>query len=209
MSHITPYPIMYLPKGVQRPSCCPHLGGPTTLDDKGPDYDPETKCGGGGMLLGSAEIPARGWKRTNAGWWVCLQGHRPQDLIRLAPHPRILRRRWIEGAHPGQRWSVPVLLQITGTDSYRSAIDGIWDGTQWGQGELRSLFEPLLAFANGVPLAIDLEARNRAMIDLAIGILAVDHWIDESFLIAAGWFSEQVMARAVLAAADAAGEEMR
>jgi hypothetical protein len=99
---------------------------------------------------------------------------------------------------------------MVGENQYRPVIDGIWDGQGWTQGDLGSIFDTLLAFANEVPLGATPGTRDTAFRNLAISILAIDHWIDEPMIARTGWLSNKVMISAVLAAADVAtaGDEM-
>jgi hypothetical protein len=211
MTIITPYPPIYVPKGKAKPACCPHAGPVKLLNGYGPDAQVERspkgekRTGGGGQCWGGGFVDGDpGWVKTPAGWWVRLLGHRPQDLIRLQPHPRV--RRWVEvpGASPDQAWQVPVLLERSGR-LLRSACDGIWNGKTWSAGDLAGMQESVLAFYNGTPQGHGREDRNRRFRELAVSLLAVSHWIDIDLLVAAGWLGEGLMMRTVVATIDNVG----
>lgn len=202
-----------------RPECCPHLAAFGLKPGHGPDV--AAGGPGGGTLFGGTleDLPdGSTWTRSPAGWYVATCGHRPQDLLRLDRHPRVVTWARIDGALPGQGWQVPVLLTPAGeadehgyvADGYLSALDRIWDGTTYGTPQdLAALQEPLLALANGVSVGGTLEQRNAAMRELAIGLLTLGQWVDGDLLAALGWLSERLQVQAILAAMnrlDAAGD---
>lgn len=206
---MTPYPLIYTPRGwksatgAQKPACCPHTGSLPTERRLGPDVvmeGDEVKSGGGGLLWGGDRLDGGTWRCTPAGWWVCLNGHHPQHLLRLGRHPRVIRRAVVEGAQPGQLWSIPVLLEH-GPDGYRSAVDGVWDGERWAAGDLTATQETLLAAASGLDTDPD-PARHAANIrQLAVDLAAIDQWVDLDLLAVTGWLSERAMLAWILAAA--------
>lgn len=169
-------------------------------DDKGPDYDAETKTGGGGLVWGGLLEHGQHWQRAGS-YWVLMSGQKPQDLLRLTAHPRVKNRRWVDGAHEGQRWSIPVLLRHLGPKSHRSNVDGVWNGEEWDAGDLTPLVAQLVTFANEVPMGADDAAIDRAFLDLAVALMAVDHWIDLPLLGLNRWLSQATMERVVFAAA--------
>lgn len=201
---LTPYPLIYCPKNVLKPACCPHVGHVDVLRGKGPDAvllpdgqpDLESgggKCYGGGWQPGS-------WLKTRAGWYVQEGRHRPQDLIRLQPHPRV--REWvtIQGAQPDHQWKIPLLLE-QGESGWTSALDGVWDGNEYHGGELAALQEQLLAVVRDVVQGLDTPELLAAIRDLAIKILGIAQWVDEDLLIVKGFLSEMVALRAIVGAA--------
>lgn len=195
---LSPTPLIYCPVGIPRPACCPHRAPVSLLPGKGPDAvttlvdGQEETTGGGGMIYGGSYDPLTrdGWRKTRAGWWVLLRNHKPQDLIRLQPHPRV--RQWVtvQGARSDHQWQVPVLFDLSG-GRIDSALDGIWDGEQWTAGELAPLQSQLLALINGVEQAtpVDLSAALR---DLAVQGLAVGHFVDLDLMVVGGWLSESL-----------------
>lgn len=202
--HLTPYPLIYCPKGVKKPACCPHEAVVGQFPGKGPDAvttmvdgKPVTKGGGGKCYGGGYDGDPTGWVKTRAGWWVLMAGRRPQDLIRLQAHPRV--RRWVSmtGAQIDQVWQIPVLLE-EGKRGWDSALDGIWDGKRYHGGDLAPLQEQLLAVVRGVAGGrSDDDTLRAAVRSLAIAILGVGQWVDEDLLIAGGLLSESVMLGAI------------
>ncbi len=201
---MTPYPPIYLPMGIPRPASCPHRGSNPLPAGVGPDAvvgEGGIVTGGGGTLCSAHgyERGSAGWRRTPAGWWLQLAGQQPQHLLRTARHPRIIRRAVLDGAHPGQKWSVPVLLAPS-DGGYISTVDGIWDGERYAAGDLAAVQETLMALASGLDLAPDLAAREAAVRQLVADLLAIDHWVDLDFLTGAEWLSERLLIAVPLAA---------
>lgn len=196
---LSPTPLIYCPTGVTRPACCASRAAISLLPGKGPDAvtelvdGQEQTTGGGGQMYGGAgydPLTREHWRQTRAGWWVLLRNHKPQDLIRLQPHPRV--RQWVSvpGARSEHQWQVPVLFDLS-DGRITSALDGIWDGEQWTGGELAPLQSQLLALINGVHQDADLDV-SAAVRDLAIAGLAVGHHVDLDLLVVAGWLSESL-----------------
>jgi hypothetical protein len=206
---VSPYPQIYTPKGVSRPGCCFHNGPLRVLEGHGPDWDPDAKTGGGGMIWGGTYRPGPCWRKAG-DFWVHLIGQRPQDVIRTTIHPRVKRRIWVKGALPAQKWSVPVLLEKVGDRAFRPIVDGIWDGSRWSAGDLEPLIEQLIAFAHELELADDRTEIDATLRMLAVSILAIDHWVDEPLMVVSGWLSESLMQAAVLGCAGVPdiGEDM-
>lgn len=215
---MTPYPLIYCPAGVARPAAVcasPHQVG--TLAGKGPDahLDADGKpIDRGGTCHGGTLQPGLRWLKTPAGWWLGLHPqHQPQHLRRVALHPRIMRWTWVEGAEPGHRWQVPVILTTNDAGDTVLALDRVWrgeaDGWQAGD-DLTAIAERCLAVANGVALADSEDERNAAIRTLAIDLLTLGHWANGDLLAATGWFSELVMVRIVQASIDRVpGEPVR
>jgi hypothetical protein len=201
---LTPYPLFYLPPSVQPPACCPHRVRFGTSRNAGPDGvdTPEGRVGGSGHTLGGS-FRHGDWRKSPAGWWLlCGEGHQPQHLVRMPAHPAIRRWRSVDGVIPGQRWRVPVLLTLDQGDLI-DATDRRWTADGWqAADDLRPLLEPLLAVGCGILLDPDPTARNAAMVRLAVGLLAVGHWIDADLLATTGWLSESLVLRVVNAALD-------
>lgn len=204
------YPRIYVPLGVAKPACCAHLAGAGAMDGHGPDavVAPDgTRSGGGGLTYGPRPwLPLdTTWRRTVAGWWIDLDGHRPQDLLRLEQHPRVLRWRTVPGVLAGQHWRIPVLLTPADGNpelGYLSAVDQVLGEHGWSAGDLVDLQAPLLAIAAGVPLHQDPEVRNATILQLTIDLLAIGHWIDRTLLIHTGWLTETLQMEVILAAID-------
>lgn len=204
---LTPYPLIYTPKNVSKPACCPHGGPIDVLPGKGPDVvitrdgDNTVVTGGGGRMWGGGYHPeSSGWKPTPAGWWLQLLDHKPQHCIRLQAHPRV--RQWVSvvGALPDHTWQIPVLLTHD-QGRITSALDGIFDGQQFSAGDLSHLQQQLLAVRAGVGANnYSDEELQTATLNLAIDLLAVGQWIDRDFLAVSGWLSESLMLRAILIA---------
>lgn len=204
--NLTPYPLIYCPKGINKPACCPHVAIMELFAGKGPDAvttlvnGQEITEGGGGRCYGGGyQVGSPGWTKTKAGWWVQLRGHRPQDLIRLQPHPRV--RRWVQipGAQTDHLWQVPVLIEEGGT-GWTSSLDGVWDGDEFHGGELADLQTQLLAVVRGVAHDHDASDLQKAIRELAVSILCVGQWVDEDLVIAGKFLSESVMLGAITAA---------
>ncbi len=107
---MTPYPFIFCPPGVDKPACCAHMGQVRQTATGGPE-------GTGGVCWGGPYDPeAARWVKTAGGWYLGDAGHRPQDLVRLNTHPRVVKWHQIPGALEDQWWRVPVLLTLTGDD---------------------------------------------------------------------------------------------
>ncbi len=206
---LTPYPLIYCPKGVAKPSCCPHGAAVGLLAGHGPDAvdrmedGHQVTEGGGGLCYGGGYQPGSpGWTKTRGGWWVQLRGQRPQDLLRLQAHPRVQRWYTIPGAHPGQEWRIPALIE-EGPNGWTSALDGIWDGESYHGGDLAPLQTQLLAVVNDAAQTEEgdhPDALLAAIRALGIAILAVGQWVDEDLLIAGRYLSELTILSAITSA---------
>ncbi len=208
------YPRIYCPAGVILPTCCAHRGAVGTLPGHGPDAKVAadgTRTGGGGLTYGPQPWRPTDttWQRTAAGWWIDLDGHRPQDLLRLDPHHRILRWRTVYGVTHDQCWRIPVLVTSAGgsagpdpAQGYLSAIDRVLSNEGWSAGDLADLQTPLLAIASGIPLHQDPDARNAEILRLTIALLTVGHWVDRDLLIHTGWLTEALQLSVIMAALD-------
>jgi hypothetical protein len=210
---LTPYPLVYCPKGINKPACCPHTARVDLLPGKGPDAvvsvvdNQQVTVGGGGTCWGGGYQPAApGWKLTRGGWYVQIHGHKPQDLIRLQAHPRVREWTRIPGAQPDQAWQVPVLLEEDANHGWTSAADGIWDGERYDAGDLAPLQEQLMAVLRNITLGLDGPELLAAIRTLAIDLLRVGQWVDEDLLIAGRWLSESVMLSAITSAVRRSGE---
>ncbi len=209
---MTPYPLIFTPPGIEKPACCPHPGFVNIVPGRGPDCtvgnEPAQATGGrcwGGIISDSPELT---WLKVKAGWWLGLEGHLPQHLGRLRPHPSIRRWRIIEGAAPEHHWRIPVLIEVAGDGKdtwYVSALDGHWNGETFiDPPEFEKLQNRLLAIAYKQDLHVDQVERNRLVLDLALRLLAMGHWLDDAgdVVAAAKWLPESMMSRVILAALD-------
>ncbi len=206
----------YCPRGVPKPAHRTDLppAGAELLPGKGPDATLGLGDGGG-MVYGGIYVPGEpGWVRTEAGWWVNLGGAIPQHLIRLAPHPRIVRWTVVVGALPEHRWTIPVLIKPQQRDDiadpvYVSALEREWRGDAAGwkaPTDLAELQEQLITVAHDLAVSSDLEANARGITDLTIGLLGIGHLISRYEIAAGGWLSELFMLRTLAAACDVAIE---
>lgn len=200
---MNPYPLIYCPKGVARPACCPWQGGTGLLDGKGADAPV-----GGGVCYGG---PFRGgaWKKTPGGWYVLLDGHQPQHLGRAQPHPRLVRWQAVPGHAPETWWRIPVMIQpLVRPDGqpdrarvYVSALDRVWGPDGWqAPSELEPIMRDLLAVSEGAPLADTAEERDLAVVRLAISLCALGQWVDGDLIATAGWLTDTVVLRIIKAA---------
>ena len=89
---MNPYPLIYCPKGTDRPTCCPSPHIVSIVPGKGPDaaFDADGKPTDlGGLCFGGTLQPGLRWAKTPKGWWIGLHPqHQPQHLRRVALHPR-------------------------------------------------------------------------------------------------------------------------
>ncbi len=206
---LTPYPLIYTPKGMKKPACCAHPAPASVYDGQGPDsvVDKDgVRSGGGGLCWGGLFNPALPWVKTRGGWWIVLDGHLPQHTRRIVTHPRILRWTAITGAQAEHVWRVPVLLTPTTEASgvaWLSACDRLFGSEGWRDADdLAVLQQPLLALASQVRQHQDEKANNAALTNLAIELLALGQWIDADLLVTANWLSESMVQRILVAALD-------
>lgn len=89
------HPVYYCPPGIARPG---HIRMRAPARQIGPD-------GAEGMTYGRPYDPAEGWRQTDAGWWMCLDGVEPRDLMRVNA---------MHGMQVGP-WIVPHLMRLDGT----------------------------------------------------------------------------------------------
>lgn len=176
------------------------------MPGRGPDAlvgDVDGICYGGPY-----ETDGWDWKPSPAGWWLGTCGHRPQDLVRLEDHPRVIRWRTIPGAQPEHTWRVPVLLTPDpdgAAPAYVSALDRVMTPQGWQAPEdLRPLQEWLLHLAHRQTSAGTMEERNARFIQGAVALLAVGQWVDFDLLATAGWLSERLSLAIAFAAHDGA-----
>ncbi len=202
MNELDPYPSYYCPDGVDKPTHCPHTSAMRPLPGMAPD-------GGSGLVYGThydADSKPR-WLKTSGGWWILLEGKRPQDLLRLTCSQRVLRWHVIAGAEIGQVWRIPVLLTLSDaekTDSgYVTAVDRILSRGEWiASPEIVSMQERLLAIAQHIALDDDLSKRNAAVTVLTIELMQVGHLVARCEIEAAGWLAEFMQLRVIFAALD-------
>lgn len=206
---MTPYPIIYTPRGVNKPACCAHNAPNGLLSGIGPDADDQTGKGGG-EVWGGTYTKGQPWRKSRAGWYWLDQGHRPQDLARLTCHPRLVKWTVVPGAVEGQWWRVPIIVAPTPTPPdaegktsrmYLSALDRVWGWDGYGSpADLEDLQRRCIAVAIGSPLADTPADRDAACARLAIDLLREGHWIDEGWMIEHAWLTESVQIRVIRAA---------
>ncbi len=80
------HPSYYCPEGIYRPTHIKQRHG--VPRQAGPD-------GGTGTVYGRPYDAADAWARTDAGWWVCLDGVDPRDLMRVNAMPGITVGPWV------------------------------------------------------------------------------------------------------------------
>lgn len=190
----SPLPLCHCPPGVTRPPWCPPVAPFGRLAEAGGGI-----CWNGPWRDGQ-------WTTHPAGWSVLLDGHKPQHLVRVNPHPRILSAVAVAGAEPDQLWLVPVLLRpvlrTAAAELYEPALDRVWrDGAWQTPVELGLIVQGLLDLATRpeVAAAEDVEARNAQLARVAIQGLTLTHHIDEQLLDLTGWMTEAVLGRVVRA----------
>ena len=195
--NLTPYPKIYVPHGIERPLCCAHDGACQVVPGKGPDARLDAQgqaLDQGGMCWGgSYQRDVGTWIKAKPGWWLQLDGHRPQDLARLEEPRRVLRWIPVKGIEVDHWWRIPVCLsRLDGDKGWQSALDRLWSGQDFVDPEEWSpILAPLRSIAACVPLHPEVEDRDRAITALAIRLLKVAHWIDEDLLAATQWLSER------------------
>ncbi len=201
----------YCPAGVPKPA---HRGdlpaGADLYAGKGPDAALGQGPGGGTVYGGAYSQGEKGWVRTEAGWWTHLGGVVPQHLIRIAPHPRIVRWAVVTGALAEHRWTIPVLIRPQVRDDtaepvYVSALEREWRGDANGWQPPRDLVEvqeQLFTVAHDLATSTDVEAMNREITDLTIDLLGIGHMVSRHEIAAGGWLSELFMLRTLAAACD-------
>jgi hypothetical protein len=203
---VNPYPLIYCPKGVKRPECCPWLAGMGLLSGKGPDV---AEGGEGGGFCFPGPYRDGPWLKTGAGWYVLLDGHKPQHLGRTQPHPRIVKWQAVPGHLPETLWRIPVMIapmvkpegHPDKAACYMSALDRVWSPAGWSAPvELEPIQRQLLALAEGVPLHDSAEERDRMIAMLAIDLMSLGQWVDADLIAAAGWLTDAVVIRVVEAA---------
>lgn len=79
------HPAYYCPEGVSRPE---HIKQRAPARQIGPD-------GKEGMVYGRPYDQTEAWSLTDAGWWVCLDGVEPRDLMRVNSMPGLTVGPWV------------------------------------------------------------------------------------------------------------------
>lgn len=201
----------YCPPGVPKPAHRDDLppGGAELLPGKGPDVAAGDGGAGGGTVYGGSYSQGEpGWVKTAAGWWVHLGTTLPQQLMRAAPNPRVVRWVIVPGAQPEHRWRVPVLLSQQGGEDgtaplYVSALEREWRGDAAGwqvPTELVAMQEQLNEVAHDMATGVDLASQWQEITDLTLSLLAAGHTATRHEIAAGHWLSELFMLR-VLAGA--------
>lgn len=209
---LSPYPLVYTPKGSPKPTCCPHVAPNSVIPGKGPDARLDANgdpIDAGGLCWGGAlsSAPATGWIQTHAGWWINLTELTPEHLKRSQPHRAVARWRTVAGVLPGHAWRVPVLISPTLADAaitWDSALDRLYSPAGWQDpADLVALIAPLraLALESTSTQGTD-DATSDALARLAVDLLTVGYHLDGDLLGAAGWLSLSTMSRILIAACD-------
>ncbi len=193
----------YCPPGIDAPAHCPHPAGVATLPGHGPDV--EDGGPGGGVTYGPPYQPGQdGWRLVPAGWYVRLPDNlRPQDCLRLEPHPRILRWHDLPG-DKGHWWRIPVLITplLAHSDArgYVSAVERVLAGTWTDPGDLAGLLGDLRRLAADQAPE---DGRQDWLTVVIERILALGYaGLTRHEMAAAGWWTETWQARVVFLACD-------
>lgn len=194
----------YCPPGVDRPAHRADLvGGVSLVAGAGPDV--ASGGPGGGMVIGGLYEPAEGgWSQTAAGWWLHMGDTVPQHLARAEGHPRIVRWTTVDGAQADHRWRVPVLVAPSETDdgTYVSTLERALGAAGWqAPADLAPIQARLLDQVHGLARGGDFAVELERVTDLVIELLTLGHHVSRHELIAAGWLTERVLLRVLIAAA--------
>lgn len=191
----------YCPPGVAKPAHAIIPGACQCMPTGGPPGAVP-----GGMCYGGAVEPEdTGWQQHPAGHWFTYEDACPAQLIRLDAHPRLLR--WIEiaGADPSHIWRVPVLLEpVFGEDGetpilFKSALDRTWTGGAWEMpADILSLQRRLLVMCHALGTN-RLTVSSADAVQTALDVLRHGHDFCDAELIRAGWVSEVLVLRTLIA----------
>ena len=194
----------YCPPGVAKPKHAIVPGCLACMPNAGPPGAPP-----GGMCYGAPIEPGEaGWMPHPDGHWFNLTDAQPAILIRLDTHPRLVRWHDVAGATTDHLWRVPVLLSpvyCDGTGSiirFDSALDRVWNGAGWDTpAEIQSVQRRLLSahYAVGTGQA---SLSSDAAVQVAIDVLQLGQEFDPYEVVAAGWVTEVLVVRVLLAAVD-------
>jgi hypothetical protein len=193
----------YCPPGVAKPAHAVIPGVCQCLPTGGPPGAVP-----GGVCYGGAIEPdeIHGWHQHPAGHWFNFHDSAPALLIRLDTNPRLVR--WIEvaGADPAHIWRVPVLMEpVYGEDGqtpqlFKSALDRIWTGEAWNATEsVQDLQRRLMMVCHALGTdraSLSSEEAVRAALD----VLRQGHEFDPLEVVKAGWISEVLVVRTLVAA---------
>lgn len=190
----------YCPPGVPKPPHAIIPGELQCLPEAGPPGAPP-----GGRCYGAPVEPGEeGWQRHPAGHWFNFAGASPAILIRLQTDPRILE--WVEvaGSDPTHLWRVPKLVEpVLGDDGeillFKSALDNVWTPAGWSlPPAMQDLQRRLLGLCHGIGTdKIRLDAPEA--VGMALDVLGQGHEFDVYEVAAAGWVTEVLVIRALLA----------
>jgi hypothetical protein len=160
----------------------------------------------GGICYGGAIEPNEtDWHQDPAGHWFCYRDAVPALLIRMDINPRLLTWKEIGGAHPSHIWRVPVLIEPVHDEHgdiilMKSAIDPIWSGPGWDvPANLESLRRRLMMMCHAL-------GTNKATLGspdavaVALDVLREGHEFAPAEIIKAGWVSEVLVVRTLVAA---------
>lgn len=189
----------YCPPGVAKPAHAVVPGVVACL----PDAGPPGATPGGTVYGGTLELGEKGWKKHRGGWWFNGQGSAPSLLIRLDPHPRLIR--WVEvaGSIPDHLWRVPVLLEPVMDESgtpvlFRGALDRVWNGQGWDTPqEIESLMRRLLSLCLDIGRGATSLSSPEA-VAAALDVLALGQVFDRDEVVEEGWISEVVVLRTLI-----------
>lgn len=190
----------YCPPGVAKPAHAVVPGAVACLPHAGPPGAPP----GGTVYGGLLELDEPGWRAHPGGWWYNGRGSAPALLIRLDPHPRLVKWTEIVGAHQDHTWRVPVMLEPVMDETgnpvlFKSALDRVWTGNGWdAPPEIDGLMRRLLSVCHEIGRG-GASLTSPEAVDAALDALALGHIFDRGEIIEEGWVSEVLVLRTLLA----------
>ncbi len=187
------YPAFYTPPGVDRPGHCPHIAPNQLAPGQGPD-------GLGGKTWGGIYVPAAKdqWKQTAGGWWINFTNKRPANLMRSVTLPG----RTVSGAEPEHLWVVPQILNRDLTCAIPQRFAILADGSYGWADEPK--YADLISTMRAIRLG-DVK-DDKTQIGVALTLLAINYHVTANELAAAGWLTDEMLFRVIVAAAGGEAE---
>lgn len=155
---------------------------------------------------GAVEDGEEGWHRHPGGHWFNMRDAAPALLIRLETNPRLIKWNEIEGAKPEHIWRVPALLDpVYDKDGstilmFKSALDRLWTGNGWDTpADVSDIQRRLLSVCHALGTDRTSLGSDDA-VRVAIDILRLGHEFDAYEVTKAGWISEVLTVRVLIAA---------
>lgn len=192
----------YCPPGLAKPKHAIIPGSLACL----PEGGPPGAVPGGTCYGGPVEPDEPGWQQHQAGHWFNYTEAVPALLLRMDPNPRMVR--WVEvaGADPSHTWRVPVLMEpVYGEDGetillFKSALDRVWTGTTWDTPEAVSDLQRRLMLVCHALGTNQANLTSVEAVQATLDVLRQGHEFDPQEIIAAGWVSEVLVVRVLVAA---------